>query len=96
MSNVMGVPSQHGLAEQGLRNLNMEYWTRHFGAILENVQVDAQECPGVPSAILNPRNTWKNPEAYDRQARTLAGAFKENFAALSGTVSAEVAAAGPA
>ena len=29
-------------------------------------------CPGVPSEVLDPRATWSDPEAYDRQARELA------------------------
>src|SRR5262249_28341522 len=28
-----------------------------------------QACPGVPSEMLTPRGTWKDPEQYDRRAR---------------------------
>lgn len=52
-------------------------------------------CPGVPDAILQPRNTWKDPAAYDAQASKLAGMFKENFQAYVKDVPDEVAAAGP-
>lgn len=38
-----------------------------------------QECPNVPSQILNPRLTWSDPTAYDSQAIQLAKAFKSNF-----------------
>lgn len=35
--------------------------------------------PGVPSEILDPKNTWKNPVAYEKQAKHLAQLFQENF-----------------
>lgn len=38
-----------------------------------------QSCPGVPSDVLNPRNTWNNPEEYDKQAWILAESFINNF-----------------
>ncbi len=34
---------------------------------------------GVPDALLTPRQTWQDPEAYDRQALHLAGLFRANF-----------------
>ncbi len=40
-----------------------------------------QSCPGVPSEILNPKNTWNDGAAYDRQANLLAQAFLDNFKA---------------
>lgn len=53
------------------------------------------ECPGVPSDVLDPRNTWSDKEAYDRQARMLAQKFADNFAKYADEVSEEVKAAGP-
>lgn len=35
--------------------------------------------PDVPQAILNPKNTWTDAEAYDKQARKLAQLFIDNF-----------------
>ena len=54
-----------------------------------------QSCPGVPGQVLNPRNTWADPAAYDEQAYKLAGMFSANFAQFTGDVPAEVLAAGP-
>jgi phosphoenolpyruvate carboxykinase (ATP) len=53
-------------------------------------------CPNVPSEVLNPRNTWEDKEAYDRQARKLAAMFRENFEQYAPAVSEAVRASGPA
>lgn len=49
---------------------------------------------GVPNNILDPRNTWEDPEAYDLQAQELAHRFAENFQQFS-DVPKEILAAGP-
>ncbi|MFQ5449700.1 MAG: phosphoenolpyruvate carboxykinase (ATP) [Nitrospinaceae bacterium] len=49
----------------------------------------------VPKEVLNPRNTWKNPDSYDEKARELARQFVENFKEYEKTVSKEVLAASP-
>ena len=36
-------------------------------------------CPGVPDEILQPRNTWKDPEAFTARALKLAGEFSAHF-----------------
>jgi phosphoenolpyruvate carboxykinase (ATP) len=53
-------------------------------------------CPGVPSEILIPRNTWSDKADYDATAKKLAGLFADNFAKYADGASAEVKAAGPA
>lgn len=34
-------------------------------------------CPGVPAGVLQPRTTWKDASAYDRQAASLAEQFRK-------------------
>ncbi|HLT21085.1 MAG TPA: phosphoenolpyruvate carboxykinase (ATP), partial [Thermomicrobiales bacterium] len=51
--------------------------------------------PDVPSEVLDPRSTWDDKDAYDRQAAHLAQLFKENFQQYTEHVSDEVRAAGP-
>lgn len=52
-------------------------------------------CPDVPSEVLQPRNTWADKAAYDRQAADLARRFNENFKKYEAGVSDEVRAASP-
>ena len=52
-------------------------------------------CPGVPSEILNPRNTWSDRDAFDETAKKLAKRFKENFAAYEDEASEAIRSAGP-
>jgi phosphoenolpyruvate carboxykinase (ATP) len=52
-------------------------------------------CPDVPADVLQPRNTWSDKDAYDRQARDLARRFNENFKKYESGVSKAVAAVGP-
>ncbi len=53
------------------------------------------ECPGVPSELLNPRNTWASTDAYDAKARELAKKFQDNFEQFAQETGPEVRAAGP-
>jgi phosphoenolpyruvate carboxykinase (ATP) len=54
-----------------------------------------QTCPNVPSEILNPRNTWEDPELYDQKAVELAQKFKANFAKFEEFANAEIMAGAP-
>ena len=52
-------------------------------------------CPGVPDLFLQPRATWSDGEAYDRQARALAAMFVDNFRQFEQAMPASVRDAGP-
>ncbi|MCF7890398.1 phosphoenolpyruvate carboxykinase (ATP) [Candidatus Bipolaricaulota bacterium] len=36
-------------------------------------------CPNVPNEVLNPKDTWNDPEAYDNRAKQLAQQFSDYF-----------------
>lgn len=50
---------------------------------------------GVDSAILDPRSTWADPQAYDAQARQLVDLFVNNFAQFASDVDEGVRQAAP-
>ena len=52
-------------------------------------------CPDVPNEVLQPRNTWEDKDAYDRQAKDLARRFNENFKKYEAGVSEAVRAVAP-
>ena len=52
-------------------------------------------CPEVPAGILDPKETWADKEAYDVQAKKLAGMFSENFKKKYPDMPKEISEAGP-
>ncbi len=52
-------------------------------------------CPGVPEEVLVPKNTWRDPAAYDAMALKLARLFQENFATFEDGASEAIKQAGP-
>jgi phosphoenolpyruvate carboxykinase (ATP) len=54
-----------------------------------------KSCPDVPAEILNPRNTWKDKNAYDTKAGTLAEKFARNFEKFAENASDDIKAGGP-
>ncbi len=51
--------------------------------------------PNVPDDVLNPRNTWHDPEMYDSKAQELAHRFEQNFDKYADKAGADLRAAGP-
>ena len=76
----------------------------HQLLVLDNVNFEAHpvfgmmmptECPGVPSEVLNPRNTWANKDQYDIKAKQLAAEFIKNFEKYASGVTEEILNAAP-
>jgi len=69
---------------------NVEFRTdKYFGFAVPTA------LPGVPTEILNPVNTWKDKDEFDKTARALVGMFQKNFAKFESVVDADVRAAAP-
>jgi len=75
----------------------------HSGELLKSTTVTdpvfgvaiPTECPGVPSAVLQPRATWGSGSDYDETARKLAHLFVENFKQYAAGASDAIMLAGP-
>ena len=52
-------------------------------------------CENVPTEVLNPRNTWKDKEAYDKKAQVLAESFKKNFEKFEKQANEEILSGAP-
>jgi phosphoenolpyruvate carboxykinase (ATP) len=52
-------------------------------------------CPGVPSEILNTKNTWEDKAAFEKKANDLANRFINNFKKFESEANATIMAAAP-
>lgn len=73
-------------------NGDLDHVTYHQHPVFKLWIPDA--VPGVPQAILDPRNTWDNPTEYDAKAHELARQFAMNFRQFT-NAPAEIVNAGP-
>lgn len=71
---------------------------------LDEVEYDTHEifglqmprsCEGVPSEILNPKNTWHDKDAYDKKAQELANFFNKNFSKFEEYANEEIMSGAP-
>lgn len=90
------------------KRMNLQHTRTMITAALENqlqqVAYETHEvfglampvsCPKVPDEILNPRNTWKDKDAYDQKAHDLATAFLKNFEKFSAFANEEIMEGAP-
>ena len=52
-------------------------------------------CPGVPGEILDPKNTWQDPQEYESKAKSLARSFIKNFEQFAEAADSEIINSGP-
>ncbi len=90
------------------KRMKIEYTRAMLNAALEgkldNVETETDpffglhipnEVVGVPSEVLNPRNTWQDKDKYDSDAKKLANMFHENFKEFEADVDEPIRNAGP-
>jgi phosphoenolpyruvate carboxykinase (ATP) len=54
-----------------------------------------KSCPNVPAEILEPKNAWKDKDAFNQTAQSLAASFNKNFEQYASAANAEILAAAP-
>ena len=106
-TNGVGVPGTGGAFGTGSR-MPIKVTRALLSAALEGTLKTAQmridshfgfevpvAVPGIDDKILNPRETWADKAAYDRQAIKLVGMFRDNFKKFEAYVGPDVKAAAP-
>ena len=54
-----------------------------------------RKCPGVPTAVLSPKASWNNDDAYYKMAFKLSNAFRKNFEQFEAFANEEIRRGGP-
>jgi len=54
-----------------------------------------KSCEGVPTELLDPRNSWADKNAYDEKAKNLAEQFNKNFSQYASAANDEILSAAP-
>lgn len=94
----------YGVGERMSLKITRALITAALKGQLDNVDYETHEifglnmpvvCPGVPSEVLNPKNTWEDNQAYDKKAYQLAEAFNNNFDKFADGASTELLKARP-
>ncbi|NND10837.1 MAG: phosphoenolpyruvate carboxykinase (ATP), partial [Flavobacteriaceae bacterium] len=72
--------------EDKLGEVNYENYHIHsvFGV------AQPRKCPGVPTSVLSPRQTWNDDHAYYKTAYKLAASFRENFKKFASYANEEI------
>ncbi|HSK07010.1 MAG TPA: phosphoenolpyruvate carboxykinase (ATP), partial [Acidimicrobiia bacterium] len=104
MINTGWTGGQHGVGSR----IRIPYTRAMLNAALEGALDDVEyvedpifglavptSVPDVPDDLLIPRSTWSDPDAFDRQARSLARMFIENFDGYADGVEEKVVKSGP-
>ncbi len=75
----MPLPQTRAMVAAALGGQLVDQATRH----MPRLRLSAlQQCPGVSPEILDPRSTWADRDAYDRQVAELADRFEKTFEQL--------------
>jgi phosphoenolpyruvate carboxykinase (ATP) len=104
MVNTGWTGGAYGVGERISLKYTRAMITAALSGVLENVGYRTHSifgaempltCPNVPSEILSPRETWKNDDAFYKQANDLARRFNKNFEKFESYANEEIMSGAP-